>query len=119
MKIVLQVEKKCFFIDKRSTIFCDDLDESDNLGSDEESGKSWSELEEEARKGWLKLSKKMLSSLLLLADAEKLDYESDHGGRGKKKGGGVGTSSKKRSPVQSKKRPAHSPPSNQTKKKKK
>lgn len=27
------------------------LDESDNLGSDEESGKSWSELEEEARKG--------------------------------------------------------------------
>ena len=51
MKIVLQVEKKCFFIDKRSTIFCDDLDESDNLGSDEESGKSWSELEEEARKG--------------------------------------------------------------------
>ena len=27
------------------------LDESENLGSDEESGKSWSELEEEARKG--------------------------------------------------------------------
>jgi len=27
------------------------LDVSENLGSDEESGKSWSELEEEARKG--------------------------------------------------------------------
>ena len=27
-----------------------DLDASDNLGSDEESGKSWSELEEEARR---------------------------------------------------------------------
>lgn len=27
------------------------LDASDNLGSDEESGKSWSELEEEARRG--------------------------------------------------------------------
>jgi hypothetical protein len=27
------------------------LDASDNLGSDEESGKSWSELEEEAKKG--------------------------------------------------------------------
>ena len=28
------------------------LDASDNLGSGEESGKSWSELEEEARRGW-------------------------------------------------------------------
>ena len=27
------------------------LDVSENLGSDEESGKSWSELEEEARRG--------------------------------------------------------------------
>jgi hypothetical protein len=27
------------------------LDASENLGSDEESGKSWSELEEEAKKG--------------------------------------------------------------------
>jgi nucleosome binding factor SPN SPT16 subunit len=26
-------------------------EESENLGSDEESGKSWSELEEEARRG--------------------------------------------------------------------
>ena len=29
------------------------LEASENLGSDEESGKSWSELEEEARKGLL------------------------------------------------------------------
>lgn len=27
------------------------VEESENLGSDEESGKSWSELEEEARRG--------------------------------------------------------------------
>ena len=97
------------------------LDGSDNLGSDEESGKSWSELEEEARKGLIEFSRN--SSIICfsrLADAEKLDYESDHGGRGKKKGGGGGggASSKKRSPVQSKKRPAHSPPANQSKKKK-
>ncbi|CAF1184005.1 unnamed protein product [Adineta ricciae] len=76
-----------------------DSNESDNLGSDEESGKSWSELEEEARK----------------ADAEKLEYDSDNGGRNKKKGA---SSSKKRSPVQSKKRPAHSPPPTNNKKKK-
>ncbi|CAF1037590.1 unnamed protein product [Rotaria sp. Silwood1] len=74
-------------------------DESDNLGTDEESGKSWSELEEEARR----------------ADAEKLDYDSDNGGRSKKKGG---TSTKKASPVKSKKRPAHSPPPTNGKKRK-
>ena len=52
---------------------------------------------------------------VLLADAEKLDYDSDRGGRNKKKGGGI---SKNRSPVKSKKRPAHSPPSTVGKKKK-
>ncbi|CAF4420830.1 unnamed protein product, partial [Rotaria socialis] len=76
-----------------------DSDESENLGSDEESGKSWSELEEEARK----------------ADAEKLDYDSDTAGRTKKKG----DDSKKRSVVLSKKRPARSPPPTNNKKKKK
>ncbi|CAF2841546.1 unnamed protein product [Rotaria sp. Silwood2] len=76
-----------------------DSEESDNLGSDEESGKSWSELEEEARR----------------ADAEKLDYDSDNGGNSKKKGG---ASSKKPSPVKSKKRPAHSPPPTNGKKRK-
>ncbi|CAF3511935.1 unnamed protein product [Rotaria sordida] len=82
------------FQDKES-----DSDESENLGSDEESGKSWSELEEEARK----------------ADAEKLDYDSDNGGRNKKKG----DDSKKRPTVVSKKRPAHSPPPSSSNKKKK
>lgn len=53
---------------------------------------------------------------ILLADAEKIDYESDHGDRSKKKGGGA--SSKKHSPVRSKKRPAHSPPATNSKKKK-
>lgn len=61
---------------------------------------------------------------LSLADAEKADYESDHGGRSKKKIGGITKKhspiqSKKRSPVQSKKRPAYSPPSTSIKKKKK
>jgi hypothetical protein len=55
---------------------------------------------------------------ILLADAEKLDYESDNGGRSKRKGGGGGASSKKHSPVRSKKRPAHSPPPTNGKKKK-
>jgi len=32
------------------------LEVSENLGTDEESGKSWSELEEEARKGELNFS---------------------------------------------------------------
>ncbi|CAF0939912.1 unnamed protein product [Rotaria sordida] len=74
-------------------------DEPDNLESDEESGKSWSELEEEARR----------------ADAEKLEYDSDNGGRNKKKGGAP---SKKTSPIKSKKRPAHSPPPTNGKKRK-
>ncbi len=56
------------------------------------------------------------SFALSLADAEKLEYESDGGGGGKKKVGGV--ASKKRSPVQSKKRPANSPPPTNGKKKK-
>ena len=56
-----------------------------------------------------------------LADAEKLEYDSDNGGQGKKKsggGGGGGTASKKRSPIVSKKRPAHSPPPTNGKRKK-
>jgi len=92
------------------------LDASENLGSDEESGKSWSELEEEARRG-----NKDFSDLFLInsydwfiADAEKQDYDSDTGGRSKKKGGNP---SKKRSTVVTKKRPAHSPPPNNKKKK--
>jgi hypothetical protein len=47
-------------------------------------------------------------SLSLLADAEKLEYESDSGGRGKKKAGAAVT----------KKRPASSPPPTDGKKKK-
>ncbi|CAF0785468.1 unnamed protein product [Adineta steineri] len=66
-----------------------DSDASENLESDEESGKSWSELEEEARQ----------------ADAEKLEYDSDNGGRNKKK---VGSSS---SNIPSKSRPSSIPPS--------
>lgn len=50
-----------------------------------------------------------------LADAEKLDFDSDDGGRSKKKGG----VSSKKSPVKSKKRPAQSPPPMNGKKKKK
>ncbi|CAF3015468.1 unnamed protein product [Rotaria socialis] len=71
---------------------------SENLGTDEESGKSWSELEEEARRD----------------DAEKLDYDSDEASRNKKKGG----ASSKKSPVKSRKRPASSPPPMNGKKKK-
>jgi len=68
-------------------------DASEELGTDEESGKSWSELEEEARK----------------ADAEKVEYESDHGKSGKKKSSASSSS---------KKRPANSPPPTNKKKKK-
>jgi len=77
----------------------DDSDASENLGSDEESGKSWSELEEEARR----------------ADAEKLDYDSDSAGRNKKKG----MTSKKDVASGSRKRSARSPPPSANNKKKK
>ncbi len=92
------------------------LDASDELGSDEESGKSWSELEEEARRGNKDFSDLFLinSYYWFIADAEKQDYDSDTGGRNKKKGGNA---SKKRSTVVTKKRPAHSPPPNNKKKK--
>ncbi|CAF1415059.1 unnamed protein product [Didymodactylos carnosus] len=65
----------------------------DALGSDEESGKSWSELEEEARK----------------ADAEKVEYESDHGDRKKKSSSSKPTNNKRK---------ANSPPPTNNKKKK-
>jgi hypothetical protein len=45
---VIQVWK-IFFSKENEISYC--LDVSENLGTDEESGKSWSELEEEARKG--------------------------------------------------------------------
>lgn len=93
------------------------LDVSENLGSDEESGKSWSELEEEARKGNLYYLVCIFSRLcfcFVTADAEKLDYDSDNGGRNKKKS----ASNSKQASVTSKKRPTHSPPPSNNKKKK-
>ncbi len=53
---------KDFYIGKNE--FCCYLDESEKLGTDEESGKSWSELEEEARKGWFNFYTCLLSFLL-------------------------------------------------------
>jgi hypothetical protein len=93
------------------------LDVSDELGSDEESGKSWSELEEEARKGneYFLIFLTSIDLISFLADAEKEDYDSDNGGRNKKKSG---HSSKKRSTVVTKKRPARSPPPTNNKKRK-
>lgn len=90
-------------------------DASDNLGSDEESGKSWSELEEEARRGNESSDRSPYGRdddfvMNLLADAEKLEYDSDEGRRNKKKGASAAASSKKR--------PAQSPPAGAGKKKK-
>ncbi len=94
------------------------LDASENLESDEESGKSWSELEEEARRGNDNFSIILFISYLFTADAEKLEYDSDNGGRNKKKGGSS-SASRRRPPVVTKKRPAPPPPSNNNKKRKK
>ncbi len=68
---------------------------------------------------WILFFNRLFSYLFFiwLADAEKLEYDSDNGGRNKSKGGG--SSTKKRSPaVTSKKRPAHSPPATNGKRKK-
>ncbi len=43
------------FFDEKQRINLWSLDASEKLSTDEESGKSWSELEEEARKGELNL----------------------------------------------------------------
>jgi hypothetical protein len=60
---------------------------------------------------------------LFIADADKMEYDSDNGGRNKKKGRSSATSnnrssvvSKNRSSVVSKKRPARSPPPTNNKK---